>query len=135
MDKQEKIRTVIKNNFSTPLIIEGVNFHESDSTVILSSDINSQNLGVIPEENGYSYPKWYNDLQKKANLKQRIYLVIDGINNIETQEQLKFYEILKYKAISGVKLPENTQILITSKNNGKDINPIILSLSLLYKAE
>ena len=135
MDKQEKIKIVIKNNFSTPIILEGVNFSESDSTVILPSDINSQNLGVIPEENGYCYPLWFNELQKKASLKQRVYLVISEINNIEPEEQLKFYEILKYRTISGVKLPTNAQILLTSKKDGKDLNPIIASLSISYKVE
>ena len=129
-----KLKAVIQNNFSTPLLIDGVNFSESDSAVILPSTIESKDLGIVANENGYTYPQWLNSLQEKASLKKRVYLVIDSINNISVDEQLKFYEILKYRAISSVKIPDNVQVLLTVKGSG-EINPIILSLTILYKVE
>ncbi len=129
-----KLKAVIQNNFSTPLLIDGVNFSESDSAVILPSTIDSKDLGIIANEDGYIYPKWLSSLQEKASLKKRVYLVIDSINNISPDEQLKFYEILKYRAISSVKIPDNVQILLTT-NGKEEINAIISSLTISYKVE
>ena len=77
-----KLKAVIQNNFSTPLLIDGVNFSESDSAVILPSTIESKDLGIVANENGYTYPQWLSSLQEKAQLKKRVYLVIDSINNM-----------------------------------------------------
>lgn len=129
-----KLKEVIQNNFSTPLLIKGANFTESDSVVLVPSTIESKDLGIVANENGYTYPQWLISLQEKASLKKRVYLVIDSINNISPDEQLKFYEILKYRAISSVKIPDNAQVLLTINGNG-EINPIILSLTILYKVE
>lgn len=131
---KSKLKAVIQNNFSTPLLIDGAKFLESDSVVLVPSTIDSKELGIVANEGGYSYPEWLILLEEKAKIKDKVYLVIDSINNISLDEQLKFYEILKYRAISSVKIPENVQILLTINGDG-EINPIVLSLSILYKVE
>lgn len=131
---KSKLKAVIQNNFSTPLLIDGAKFLESDSVVLVPSTIDSKELGIVANEGGYSYPEWLILLEEKAKIKDKVYLVIDSINNISPDEQLKFYEILKYRAISSVKIPENVQILLTINGDG-EINPIVLSLSILYKVE
>lgn len=135
MDKQKitKLKTIIKNNFSTPLIIEGAHFKEGENVVVLSSKTNSKDLAVVALEHGYKYPNWLIKLNEKAKSKSRLFLVIDGIDDITPDEQLKFYEILKNRATSCVKLPNNVQILLTS--HSKELNPVISSLTILYKLE
>ena len=49
-------------------------------------------------------------------LKMQLYsiLIINGINNLEISEQLKFVEILKYRKISTFDLPKNCFIIVTA---------------------
>ena len=91
---KSKLKAVIQNNFSTPLLIDGAKFLESDSVVLVPSTIDSKELGIVANEGGYSYPEWLILLEEKAKIKDKVYLVIDSINNISPDEQLKFYEIL-----------------------------------------
>ena len=57
------------------------------------------------------------------------YLVIDKIDTISKEEQLKFCELLEYRKISTFNLPESCVIIVTANEINKDkINEEIFSL-------
>ena len=63
------------------------------------------------------------------NPKDAKILVIDNIDSISKEEQLKFSELLEHRKISTFNLPDNCVIIVTAKNINKDtINEEIFSL-------
>ena len=62
-------------------------------------------------------PKWYNELVTNNNSKV---LVIDLIDSINKEEQLKFIELLEYRKISTFELPKDCVIIVTAKEVNKD---------------
>lgn len=57
------------------------------------------------------------------------FLVIDKIDTILKEEQLKFCELLEYRKISTFELPKNCVIIVTANEINKDkINEEIFSL-------
>ena len=71
-------------------------------------------------------PKWYDNV---LNIKENKVLVIDKIDTISKEEQLKFCELLEHRKISTFELPKNCVIIITANEINKDkINEEIFSL-------
>jgi len=66
-------------------------------------------------------PTWFKDLEQD---KEKIILVINKIDTIPQEEQLKFIEILKYKQVSTFKLKDNIRIILTAKDKSKVDNEI-----------
>ena len=59
-------------------------------------------------------------------------LVIDKIDTISKEEQLKFCELLEHRKISTFNLPDNCTIIVTANEINKDkINEEIFSLAAL----
>ena len=54
-------------------------------------------------------------------------IVIKDLDKIDEYDQEKFYEILKYKAISNIDLPKDCNIIVTS-NDIKKVSANIISL-------
>ena len=78
------------------------------------------------EGNGRSTRIWLNQI---LNTNTSKLLVIDKIDSIPKEEQLKFCELLKYRKISTFELPKNCVIIVTATTiNNKKINNEILSL-------
>lgn len=123
-DKKEIIMTYIKENVA-PILVDFIFGEDILNSVVLSSNCDLEDLNGHYEETEYVAPKWYYELQ----LKETPILVIDRIDNIKKEEQVKFIEILKYRKISTFELPKETRIILTANNVNKDtINEEIYSL-------
>lgn len=127
-----KLKEILSNNKSWSIIIEGLDAKLIKDAVIINANINSQDLGIKIDSNGYIYPKFISELE---NNKTKI-LIIDELDEISKEEQEKFYGLIKYKGINGYKFPKETQIIITTKTNGLNkISQDILNLTLNFKLE
>lgn len=127
-----KLNKILSNNKSWSIIIEGLDAKLIKDAVIINANINSQDLGIKIDSNGYIYPKFISELE---NSKTKI-LIIDELDEISKEEQEKFYGLIKYKGINGYKFPKETQIIITTKTNGLNkISQDILNLTLNFKLE
>lgn len=124
-DKKRMLIEYMNANVSPILVdfLSGENINEAE---IIKSNINKEELtGKYVGEN-YVAPDWYNNILNKKGHKV---LVIDKLDEINKEEQIKFKEILKYRKISTFELPKNCVIMITANKINKDtINEEILSL-------
>ena len=116
-EKRELLSTYISNNVAP--ILEDFLFDRPDS-VVISADVSSEELLDINE------PEWFRLIKSNSNAKV---LVIDRIDSISKEEQVKFLELLKYRKVGTLELPKNCVIIITANEiNKKTINEEIYSL-------
>ncbi len=76
-------------------------------------------------------PIWLEKLRNSINDKMNV-LLIKNIDRVDDRKQLRFKEILKYQAINGEKIPENTAIFVSYMNDSRNINETINSLLIKY---
>jgi len=126
MDK-EKIKQLdayIKSGVS-PILIENIPIEVFEDEIIIDSNCDRKLLNGHYEGINFVAPEWYNQLINKTNP----ILIINEINKISTNEQIKFGEILKYKKVSTFELPKNCIIIVTCSNiKDNPINEKIYSL-------
>ena len=124
MDKKELLLEYLKINIGP--ILEDILFgSDIEDAVILPSNISRDELRGYYEGVNYVPPKWFDELKKKK------ILVIDNIDLIDKEEQIKFIEILKYRKISTFEIDKDIRIIVTAKNINKNtINSEIYSLSI-----
>ena len=116
-EKRELLSTYISNNVAP--ILEDFLFDIPDS-VVISADVNSEELLDINE------PEWFRLIKSNSDAKL---LVIDRIDSISKDEQVKFLELLKYRKVGTLELPKNCVIIITANEINKNtINEEIYSL-------
>ena len=127
-----EIIKILDNNQKNNIIIMGGDASTFEDAIVIPASIPSSNLGIGINDHGqYLYPNWYRKLLD-MNGKENIYLIIENIDEISTDEQSKFFGMLKYKQINGGAFPANTQIILTTKDIDRSkINNNILSLSLI----
>lgn len=126
-DKLEMLREYISANVA-PILLEGVKKDAFDNAIILPANISKTLLVGSYDGVNYVCPTWY-DVLKKKEVSSVNLLLIDDITTISKEEQLKFYEILKYRKIDTFKLPDNCVIIILASKVNKDlINKDIYSL-------
>lgn len=126
-DKLEMLKEYISANV-VPILLEGVEKDIFDNATILPANISKTLLVGAYEGVNYICPTWYELLKQKQNAGINL-LLIDDITAISKEEQLKFYEILKYRKIDTFKLPDNCVIIILASKVNKDlINKDIYSL-------
>ncbi len=132
---KKELNSMLKNNKNWPIIIEGgVKASDFSNAVIIDANISSSKLGVINDINGLKVPEWVESLEIKGDSKTNL-LVIDGIDKISLDDQMKFRALLHTKELNGYSLPKNLQIVVlTGEGNRDKINREILSLCLYYKA-
>lgn len=123
-NKKELLINYIKANVA-PILTNLLTKNDLPNLIIIPSDISINNLtgyfdGVI-----FKIPSWYENIISNKNK----ILVIDNIDAISKSEQQKFIEILKYKKVGTLNLPDDTVIILTATNINKDtINEVIYSL-------
>ena len=129
----ELIKVLDKNKTNNILIL-GADNNIFDSAIIIPSKIPSECLGISIDDHGeLIYPQWLQEIIAN-NKKESILLVISNIDDINIEDQNKFYGILKYRGVNGYSFPQQTQIVVTSKNLTSDkISPKLLSLMITYK--
>lgn len=121
-DKKEVLFSYFKTNVA-PILVDFIFGKDFNNAVILSADISVNELNGHYEDINFVPPFWFNELKDKK------ILVIDKIDNVLKDEQLKFIELLKYKKISTFSLPDDVVIIVTAnKINSDTIHEEILSL-------
>ena len=109
-----------------PILVDFISGNIIPNSVFLPANINISELNGQYDNVEYTAPKWLIELNKLNGLP---ILVIDKIDSIQRNEQVKFIEILKYKKISTFELPENTVIILTATEiNENTINEEVYSL-------
>ncbi len=96
-----------------PILVEDIPNELFENSVILNNDCDISLLNGHYEGVNFVAPDWYNILTEKCKDGLTL-LIINGINNIDREEQLKFVEILKYRKISTFDLPKNCSIIVTA---------------------
>lgn len=124
VSKVKSILTLAKVN---PVLATQTSATEFDDVIVIEGGISSKQLGIVQTEKGLKAPKWFKDITRKDGAKR---LVISGVDTISKEEQEKFYEMLKYKTISGIKLPQNTEIIVLASDL-KNVSETILRLCVL----
>ena len=116
-DRIKMLEGILKSGIS-PKLLEDFPVSVFQDAVILESNCDVSELNGHYEETEFCPPEWYKKLISKDNA----VLVINNINKIPTDEQIKFVEIFKYNKISTFELPKNC-IVIAIASNLKE-NPI-----------
>lgn len=116
-DRIKILEGILKSGIS-PILLEDFPVSVFQDAVILESNCDVSELNGHYEETEFCPPEWY----KKLTSKDNPVLVINNINKIPTDEQIKFVEIFKYNKISTFELPKNC-IVIATVSNLKE-NPI-----------
>lgn len=123
--KKEILLSYIKANVA-PILVDFMSGKDLPDATILSSNIDVKELNGHYERENFVPPKWLNEILNSNTSK---ILVIDKIDTITKEEQMKFVEILKYRKVSTFELPNNCIIIVTVNEISKDkINEEIFSL-------
>ncbi len=124
-NKKEILLSYIKANVA-PILVDFMSGKDLPDATILSSNIDAKELNGHYEGENFVPPKWLNEILNSNTCK---ILVIDKIETISKEEQMKFIEILKYRKVSTFELPNNCIIIVTANEISKDkINEEIFSL-------
>ena len=118
-DKKELLFSYIKVNIA-PIIVDFISAQDIPNALIIDA-INNLDLSRHFEDTLYLPPEWFNKIKKN------VILVIDNLDKISKEEQLRFKELLKYKKVSTFNLPEDMRILVTVENK-ENLNEEIYSL-------
>ena len=126
-EKLEMLQDYIDTNVS-PILVDFVDFNDSNKVIALPATASLEELNGHYEGTEYVAPKWFNDLEKISKTKNTV-LLIDKIDTIAKEDQLKFVEIIKNRKIGTFDLPSNCVIILSANKVDKDtINEEIFSL-------
>ena len=124
-DKKEMLLSYIKSNVA-PILVDFISSKNLNEAVVLPANIDEKELNGYYDGTDFMPPKWLNEI---LSTKESKFLVIDKIDTILKEEQLKFCELLEYRKISTFELPKNCVIIVTANEINKDkINEEIFSL-------
>ena len=115
-NKKELLMSYIKANVA-PILVNFISGKDTPGAIVISADVDAKELNGHYDGADYMPPKWYNELVTNNNSKV---LVIDLIDSINKEEQLKFIELLEYRKISTFELPKDCVIIVTAKEVNKD---------------
>lgn len=105
-----------------PILIDNIDIDIfKNISVIIKNDITKEELnGSLNKK-----PEWYKELEDS----NKIILIIEDIDKISKEEQLKFHELLKYRKVGKYNLKNNVVIILTaSKISSDTISENIYSL-------
>ncbi len=116
-------------NYVAPILVESSKEIDLKNGVEIDGDCGVFELQGKYDSNGeYHLPNWLSVLNGNAD-KERTLLIIKNINDTDEDNQMKFYELLKYRKMDTVQLPQNCVIIATCNNlKEKPINPTLYSL-------
>ena len=124
-NKKEMLLSYIRANVA-PILVDFIFGNDINGAVVLPANLDIKELNGHYDGALFMPPQWLNDI---LSTKESKILVIDKIDEISKEEQLKFCELLEYRKISTFELPENCVIIVTAKEINKDkINEEIFSL-------
>ena len=124
-NKKEILLSYIKANVA-PILVDFISSKDLDDAVVIPANVDIKELNGHYDGVDFVPPKWLNEI---LNTNASRILVIDKIDSISKEEQLKFCELLEHRKISTFELPKNCVIIVTATTiNNKKINNEILSL-------
>jgi len=124
-NKKELLKAYLSENVA-PILIDFAKGEYIPGATIIPANVDISELNGHYEGTEFMPPKWYKELITNKNVK---ILVIDLIDTVDKEEQLKFIELLEYRKISTFELPEDCVIIVTaSEINKEKINEEIYSL-------
>ena len=124
-NKKEMLLSYIRANVA-PILVDFISGKDINEAVVLPANIDAKELNGHYDGTDFMPPKWLSEiLSTNANK----ILVIDKIDTIPQDEQLKFCELLEHRKISTFELPKNCVTIVTANEINKDkINEEIFSL-------
>lgn len=105
-------KEIIELSKISPVLVVGAKTEDFKNSTVLKANIPSKSLGVVNTATGIKTPLWLFQILKSDASHQ---IVIEEIDSIDAYSQEKFYELLKYKTISNIDLPEDCNIIVTAK--------------------
>ena len=124
-NKKEILLSYIKANVA-PILVDFISGKDFNGAVVLPANVDVKELNGHYDGTDFIPPKWLNEIL--STNASRI-LVIDKIDSISKEEQLKFCELLEHRKISTFELPKNCVILVTANEINKEkISEKIFSL-------
>lgn len=115
-EKSKLLSSYITSNVA-PILEDFIFGSNIPNSIVIPANINNDELNGHYDNENYLAPKWFNELLTTNESKV---LVIDELDSISKEEQLKFVELLEYRKISTFELPKNCVIIVTAKNINKD---------------
>lgn len=106
-----------------PILVNNLPSELYEGAVTLESDIDVSLLNGHYEGINYEAPQWFKVLEENAKLGTSL-LIINGIDELDEDEQMKFGEIFKYRKISTFEIPTNVKIIVTANHKGKVVEEI-----------
>ena len=124
-DKKKKLLiSYIKSNVA-PILVDFIDGSSIPNSIVLPADLEITELNGHYDNVEFVSPDWLNKLDGSTPT----ILVIDKIDSIPKNEQIKFVEMLKYRQVSTFELPKNTVVVVTAEHiNENTINDEIYSL-------
>ena len=124
-NKKEILLSYIRANVA-PILVDFISGNDINGAVVLPANVDVKELNGHYDGSDFMPPKWLNEILSTNASK---ILVIDKIDAIAKEEQLKFCELLEHRKISTFKLPKSCVIIVTANEINKDkINEEIFSL-------
>ena len=124
-NKKELLISYIRANVA-PILVDFISGNDISGAVVLPANVDLKELNGHYNGADFMPPKWLNEIL--STNASRI-LVIDKIDSISKEEQLKFCELLEHRKISTFELPKNCIIVVTANEINKDkISEEIFSL-------
>lgn len=118
----EKIKDCINAGVGPILMNKNCEMYLPNHAVLYADSNLEDILPKYDNEGNVKMPLWYKD----ATLKK--VLVIEGLDEVEESQQLKFGEILKYKKVSQYNLNPNMLIVVLADE--KKVSEEILNLTV-----
>lgn len=115
-NKRELLLSYIKSNVA-PILVDFLSGNDIKNAVILPANIDSKELNGHYDGVDFLPPKWMSEILGTNASK---ILIIDKIDSVLKEEQLKFCELLEHRKISTFSLPENCVILVTANEVNKN---------------
>lgn len=123
--RQEILLSYIRANVA-PILIDFISGKDINGAVVLPANVDVKELNGHYDGTDFMPPKWLSEI---TQTNERKFLIIDKIDTISKDEQLKFCELLEHRKISTFELPKNCVIIVTANEINKDkINEEIYSL-------
>lgn len=124
-ERKELLMSYIKANIA-PILVDFISKEDVKGSVVIPANIDNNKLNGHYDDTYFMPPKW---LSKITQTNESKFLIIDKIDTISKEEQLKFCELLEHRKISTFELPKSCVILVTANEINKDkINEEIYSL-------
>ena len=115
-NKKEMLLSYIRANVA-PILVDFISGNDINGAVVLPANVDVKELNGYYDGADFMPPKWLNEiLGTNANK----ILVIDKIDAIAKEEQLKFCELLEHRKISTFELPKSCVIIVTANEINKD---------------